>query len=127
MRYAIRKLKLETVVTLSADLPLVTGRIIDKIIEKYRQSNKPALTVVVPLETKERLGLDGEYVLAAGNRRLVPAGINVIDGGGIDEGELEEEIFVIDNEEVAVNVNTLHDLEIARNLLIKRPIGRACP
>jgi adenosylcobinamide-phosphate guanylyltransferase len=125
MKYAIRKLKLETVVTLSADLPLVTGKIIDTIIEKYRQSNKPALTVVVPLETKERLGLDGEYVLAAGNRHLVPIGINVIDGRGIDEGELEEEILVIDNEEVALNVNTSYDLEIAEYLFKKRLRERA--
>lgn len=121
MKYAIKKLKLDTVVTLSADLPLVTGKIIDRIIEKYGQSNKPALTVVVPLETKERLGLDGEYVLVAGNRRLVPVGINVIDGRGIEEEELEDEIFIIDDEEVAVNVNTIHDLEIAGHLLMKRP------
>jgi len=120
MKHAVRRLNLDTVVTLSTDLPLVTGKIIDKIIEKYGQNNKPALTVVVPLETKERLGLGGEYVIEAGNRRLVPAGINVIDGRRIDEGELEEEICVIDKEEVAVNVNTLHDLEIARNLLMKR-------
>jgi len=120
MKYAIKKLKLDTVVTISADLPLVTGEIIDKIIERYRQCNKPALTVVVPLETKERLGLDGEYVLAAGNRRLVPVGINVIDGRGIDDGELEEEILVIDNEEVALNVNTPYDLEITEYLFKKR-------
>lgn len=127
MKYAVRKLKLDKVVTLSADLPLVTGEIIDKIIEKYMQSDKPALTVVVPLETKVRLGLGGEYVLEAGNRRLVPVGINVIDGRGIEEEELGEEIFIIDDEEVAVNVNTLHDLEIAGHLLMKRSIGRASP
>ena len=118
--YAIRKLKLDVVLTVSADLPLVTGKIIDRIIEEYRRCCKPALTVVVPLETKERLGLEGEYVLEAGNKRLVPAGINVIDGRRIDEGELEEEICVINEEKVAVNVNTSNDLRIAELLLKKR-------
>jgi adenosylcobinamide-phosphate guanylyltransferase len=116
MEYAVRKLKLKTVSTISADLPLVTGEAIDRIIERYRRCNKPALTVVVPMETKERLGLGVDYVLEAGDKRLVPAGINVIDGRRIDEGELEEEIFVIDDEKVAVNVNTPHDLKIAENL-----------
>jgi len=116
MEYAVRKLKLETVSTISADLPLVTGEVIDRIIERYRRCNKPALAVVVPMETKERLGLGGDYVLEVGDKRLVPAGINVIDGRRIDEGELEEEIYVIDDEKVAVNVNTPHDLVIAENL-----------
>jgi len=116
MRYAVRKLKLETVLTISADLPLITGEIIDKIIERYGQCNKPALTVVVPMGTKERLGLKGEYILKVGEKRLVPAGMNVIDVRRIDEGELVEEMFVIDREEVAVNVNTTHDLEIAERL-----------
>jgi adenosylcobinamide-phosphate guanylyltransferase len=116
MEYAVKKLKLKTVLTISADLPLVTGEVIDGIIERYRRCNKPALTVAVPMETKERLGLGVEYALEAGDKRLVPAGINVIDGRRIDEGELEEEIYVIDDEKVAVNVNTPHDLEIAENL-----------
>jgi len=120
IRYSVGKLKLDVALTISADLPLITGEIIDKIIERYRQCNKPALTVVVPIETKERFGLGEEYVLEAGNKRLVPAGINVIDGRRIDEGELEEEIYVIDREEVAVNVNTPHDLEIAERLFAER-------
>jgi len=123
IRYAIKRLKPDTVLTISADLPLITGRMIDLIIEKYIQCNKPALTVTVPLERKERLGLRGEYVLEAGSRRLVPAGINVIDGRRIDEGELKEEILVIDEEEVAVNVNTPQDLRIAESLFLERLSG----
>ena len=58
--YAVRRLKLGTVLTISVDLPLVTGDIIDNIIERYMQFGKPALAVFVPMETKERLGLVGE-------------------------------------------------------------------
>ena len=117
--YAIRRLKLDIVLTISADLPLVTGEIIDRIIGRYRRCNKPALTVAVPLETKKRLGLGAEYVLEAGNKRLVPSGINVIDGRRIDERELDEEILIIDEEELAVNVNTSGELRIAECLFEK--------
>jgi len=116
IKYAVRRLKLDTVLIISADLPLVSGEVIDGIIERYRRCDKPALTGVVPMETKERLRLGGEYILKAGDRRLVPAGINVVDGERIDEGELEEEIFVFNDENVAVNVNTILELEIAENL-----------
>jgi len=120
VEYAVGTLNLETVLTISADLPLITSGIIDIVIERYIRCGKPALTVAVPMETKQRLGLGGEYVIEVGNRRLVPAGINIIDGKKIDEGELEEEIFVIDEEEVAVNVNTPHDLKIAEQLFTKK-------
>nr|MDO8099631.1 NTP transferase domain-containing protein [Candidatus Njordarchaeota archaeon] len=123
MRYAVRKLKSNTVLIISADLPLVTGEIIDKIVERHRRCNKPALTVVVPMETRRGLGLEGEYVLEAGTRQIVPAGINVIDGRWIDEGELDEEMFVIDKEELAVNVNTLQELEIAERLFARKFCG----
>ena len=115
---AIRRLKLDIVLTISADLPLVTSEVINKIIEKYRHCNKPALTVAVPLERRERLGLGAEYVIEAGNKLLVPSGINVIDGR-IDERVLDEEILVIDEEELAVNVNTSAELGIAECLFEK--------
>jgi adenosylcobinamide-phosphate guanylyltransferase len=116
-RYAIKKLKLNTVLTISADLPLITSEIIEEVIERYERCGKPALAVAVPLETCEKLGLGAKHVFKAGRRLLAPAGINVIDGRQIDEAELEEEIFVIDREEVAMNVNTPKDLKVAERLL----------
>jgi len=115
--YAVRKLRLETVLTISADLPLITGDIIDRVIERYMECGKPALAVAVPIETRERLNLGEGYILEVGDRRLVSAGINMIDGRKIDGRELEEEIYVVDKEEAAVNVNTLKDLKIANNLM----------
>jgi len=117
MQYAVKKLKLDTVVTISADLPLVIDKVIDEVVERYDQCGKPALTVVVPAETREKLGLTADYIVERGGRRLVPAGINAIDGKSIDKGELEEETLVMDRKEVAVNVNTPEDLKIAEDHL----------
>lgn len=117
MRYAVKRLKLNTVITISADIPLVTSGIIDEAVERYERCGKPALAVAVPAETRERLGLALDYVLEEAGRRLVPAGINLIDGRRIDEAELDEEVLVIDREEVAINVNTSKDLEIVERLV----------
>ncbi len=120
MQYAINELKLRTVLAISADLPLITERTIDSIVERYESCGKPALAVAVPLETKLKLGLSREYAFEFGGKTVVPAGINVIDGSRISETELEQEICVLDGEEVAVNVNTVKELELAEKLLRKR-------
>jgi adenosylcobinamide-phosphate guanylyltransferase len=119
MGYAVKKLKLQTVLAVAADLPLITGETIDDIVERYEQCGKPALTVVVSMETKEKLGLGREYAFEVKNKLVVPAGINVIDGRRIDEKELDEKICMLDLKEVAVNINTIQELRIAENLFTK--------
>jgi len=116
MRYAVKSLSLQSVLAIGADLPLITGKVVDVIVNCYERCGKPALSVVVPMETKEKLGLGGEYAFKAGNMRVVPAGINVIDGRRIDEKELDEEICLLDRKEVAVNINTVQELRIAESL-----------
>jgi len=119
-RYAIKKLRLGAVLTICADLPLITSEFIDKVIVHYEHCSKPAFTVMVPLEIYNKLGLSADYVFKIKDKNVVPAGINVIDGKRIEENELEEEILFIDDERVAVNVNTLEDLRVAESMLQSR-------
>ena len=115
--YAVKRLNSEFVLAIAADLPFITGEIIDFIIESYQKCGKPALSVVVPIETKEKMGLGGDYVIEFGDKRVVPAGINVIDGKRIEEEELDQELCLIDRKEVAININTQKELEIAKTLI----------
>jgi len=119
-RYAIKKLKLGTVLTICADLPLITSEFIDKVITHYEQSKKPALTVMAPLKIYTKFGLSADYIFNVEGKNLVPLGVNVIDGKRIKEKELEEEILVIDDARVAVNVNTFEDLRVAELMLQPR-------
>lgn len=116
MQDVIRNLNLNIVLTISADIPFITGKLIDEIIDYYQHCGKLALTVTVPLQIRRRLNLSYDYVFESANESLVPAGINVINGKRIHETELEEEVLVIDNEKIAVNINTFQDLKIARLL-----------
>jgi adenosylcobinamide-phosphate guanylyltransferase len=119
MGYAVRKLRLKTVLAISADLPLIKANIVDAIVEFYEKCGKPALSVVVPMETKTKLGIGGKYGFELNGKRVFPAGINLIDGRRIDEKELEEEIYISDFKEVAVNINTAGELRIANKLFQK--------
>jgi len=119
VQYAVRKLKLGVVLTVAADLPLITGEIVDEVLAKHEKSGKPSSTVMVPFETCGRLGLRVGHTIKVGDRRLVPVGLNVIDGRRIDESELDQEIIVIDREELAVNVNDPEGLKVAQRLSVK--------
>jgi adenosylcobinamide-phosphate guanylyltransferase len=120
MGYAVRALKLQTVLAIGADFPLITAEVIDAIVGYYEQCGKPALSVAVSRETKAKLGLSGKYGFELNGKHVVPAGINVIDGLRINEDELEEEIYVSDRKEVAVNINTVQELRIAEELFSKQ-------
>jgi len=119
MGYAVRTLRLQTVLAIGADLPLITAEVIDAIVEYYERCGKPALSVVVSMETKAQLGLGEKYGFELNGKRVVPAGINMIDGRRIDEEELDEEIYVSDRKEVAMNINTIQELRIAEDLVQK--------
>jgi adenosylcobinamide-phosphate guanylyltransferase len=121
--YAAQTLKLGVFLAIAADLPLVTGEILDCIVERYECCGKPALTVAVPLETKIKLGMSAEYSFKMGDRGVVPVGINVIDGHKRYGDEwLDQDIFLLDKDELAVNINTPKELQIAEKLLASKKV-----
>jgi adenosylcobinamide-phosphate guanylyltransferase len=113
LAYAVKTLKIQTVLAIPADMPLITGEIIDEVIDHYAKCAKPALAVAVPLETKRKLGMSLSYAFDHGNKCVVPAGINMIEGARIDDGELEQEVYILDKAEVAININTADELKTA--------------
>ena len=120
MGFASQALSLGVFLAIAADLPLVTGEIVDKIVDRYKLCGKPALTVAVPLATKEKLGMCVDYSFKMDEKDVVPVGINVIDGRKRYSDEwLDQEIYLIDLEELAVNINTLQELQLAEQLLGK--------
>ena len=114
MNYAVRKLGLGVVLTVSADLPFITTEIVDRAVEKYRTCGKPSLAVMTPVGVYERLGSKPEYVFEVDGKSLVAVGLNIIDGTRIDEPELEQAVVVTESEELALNVNTPGELGVAR-------------
>ncbi len=121
MGYATQALKLGRFLAIAADLPLVTGKILDSIVKRYEVCGKPALTVAVSVETKIRLGMSVDYSFKMGDKDVVPTGINVIDGSKRYGDEwLDQDIFLLEKDELAVNVNTPQELQMAENMLAKR-------
>ena len=114
VKQAIKTLGLKDVVIVAADLPFLAPAIVDDVVQKYLTSGKPALMVAAPVETYEKFGLKASYAFNYEGRQLAPVGLNVIDGTRVDEGRLDETVFVVSDEEVVFNVNTQIDLKLAR-------------
>jgi adenosylcobinamide-phosphate guanylyltransferase len=119
MGYTVQTLKLGVFLAIAADLPLVKSGMIDAVVERYEQCGKPALTVAVPLEVKAKLGMSIEYSFKTDdNCDVVPVGINVIDGSKRYGDEwLDQDIYILNHEELAVNINTVQELQLAEHML----------
>jgi adenosylcobinamide-phosphate guanylyltransferase len=108
---AIRTLIPRIVLVISADLPQVSSRLIDKIITHYHRCGKPSLKVVTSVMSYEREGANESKRLDE-NRSMRAVGINIIDSRHIDEPQIDETTFSVDTREIGINVNRPEDLKI---------------
>lgn len=93
----------EIILTITADLPLITGDIIDLVLEEYHKSSTPAMAVMVPVELFREHDLRASLVL----ENLVPSGLNILRG---KDTEQDEEVLVLDKIELALNINSPEDI-----------------
>ena len=104
------------VLIVSADLPLLNGMFLDKIIKEYEESGKPALTVMIPEEALIEYGLSAVSPYEHEGRMYAVSGINIIDGRRILE-EQEQKVVASSRPEAVFTVNSVKDLEVAKNYL----------
>lgn len=95
------------VLTVAADLPLLTGPAVNDVLETF---DGGALTVCVPAALKRALGVSLDEPLAADDGELAPTGVNVVGAG-------EETTHVTHDYRFAVNVNRLADARVAEGLV----------
>lgn len=123
LRIALRDLT-PPVITVATDLPLLSREEVNRVMKDHKEGS---LSVVVPRELKEELGLSIQY-----ETKFVPSGFNVVgkeyrrhtdsrkDNGELGESwnrdSVECEVVVSRAAGFVVNVNTRNDLEIARDL-----------
>lgn len=107
--YFEKKSKDDILVFINADLPFISAETIDHVLECYLEGDKDALSVLVPVEIFENLGLEYAYDFD-GN---VPSGLNVLRSENIIQDENQ---LVIPKVELALNINTIPDSEIAEKL-----------
>jgi len=113
----VKSLGLGKTLVISADLPLITSKFIDQVIQRYEFSRKPALTVMVSESPAKKIQSENNEGVQHKNAHFLPVGVNMLDGNRIDEKELDEEVMVVKNLEITMNVNTSEDLKQVRSMM----------
>ena len=107
--YFEKKSKDDILLFINADLPFISSKIIDDVLDHYFDCGKDALSVLVPTEVFDDLGLEYSYEFN-GN---VPSGLNVLRSENIIQ---DEEQLIMPKVELALNINTIPDSEVAKKL-----------
>ena len=107
--YFEKRSKEDILVFINADLPFISSQTIDDVITHYLNSDKDALSVLVPVEIFEELGLEYSYDFEG----KVPSGLNILRSENIIQDENQ---LVLSKVELALNINTIPDSEIAEKL-----------
>jgi len=95
------------VLTVAADLPLLDGEILDRVLDAHVGGS---LSVLVPAARKRALGVSDDTTFEREGREVAPTGVNVVGASGDDA-------WLTEDTRVAVNVNTLADARVAEELL----------
>jgi len=120
MIFAVEKANIKgSVFVIMADLPLVTSELIDYIITKYYSVKTPALSVHMRLEIFKKMGLRPGTVFCKNGDFIVPCGINILSVDKIRE-EQKEYHLILENELLALNVNTIEDLKICEKYIDRK-------
>jgi len=107
--YFEEKSKKDILLFINADLPFISAETIDYVIDYYLKQDKDALSVIVPVEVFEKLGLDYSYEFNG----CVPSGLNILRSENIIQDEIQ---LTLNKVELALNINTIPDSEIAEKL-----------
>lgn len=109
----------EPVMIIMSDLPLVTPELLDSIIDAYEVCGKSSMSVFIPLSLCSEVGIRPDTVFNWGGQLIVPAGINILDGKHINE-EQDYHNYMLEDPEIALNINTAEDLKRCETILKKR-------
>ena len=102
----------EVIMTIVADLPFITAKQIDDVLENYYKRGKPAMCVSVPEYLFEKYNITPTLVYEG----LVPTGVNLLLA---NNEEQDQSIYESENVELAFNINTLNDLNLSENYIKK--------
>jgi adenosylcobinamide-phosphate guanylyltransferase len=96
----------------SADLPLLDGEIIKKIVNHY-DANNIWVTILVTKNFLESIGMSSEYETTFENKICNFSGISLINTQKISNlDNVKENFMIVDDKRIGFNVNTKQDYDL---------------
>ena len=100
----------QVILTITADMPLITGKTIDNVLSEYERCGNPAMCVTVPVQLFKKHGLKPSIVL----EDVVPSGLNILRSNNKQQ---DEEVLKLGKIELAVNINSCEDIVVLEEVL----------
>ena len=111
------RLKPSRVLVVPADLPLLNARIVSEIVGGVAQMKQAAVSIAIEKEFAEKIGVKPSVIIFD---KYCHSGITIFDTARIIDSEHIQEQYIIKNRiEIAVNVNTKEEIELAKKLLVQ--------
>ena len=118
----LSKLKPRKVVVVPCDIPLLNSQIVHEILniihhdDDDRQEQEPAISIILEKGFVEKIGVKPSIVLM---NQYCHSGITIFNTIAIGGTEpVKERYLVMNRKEIALNVNTKEELELAEKLLL---------
>lgn len=119
LSYLLSKLKPQRVMVVPSDLPLLNSQIVSEILDAIdnsssRKEHGPAISIVLEKGFVERTGAKPSIV----QDQYCHSGITIFNTMSVGTKPVEEYYWVMNRKEIALNVNTKKELELAKKLLV---------
>ena len=118
----LSKLKPKKVVAVPGDIPLLNSQIVNEILsiivdddDDDRQEQEPAISIILEKEFVEEIGVKPSILLMD---QYCHSGITIFNTIAVDTEPVKERYLVMNRKEIALNVNTKEELELAEKLLV---------
>jgi adenosylcobinamide-phosphate guanylyltransferase len=118
LSYLLSKLKPQRVMVVPSDIPLLNSQIISEILDAIdnssRKEKRPAISIILEKGFVERTGAKPSIVVD----QYCLSGITIFNTMYVGTEPVEEYYLVMNRKEIALNVNTKEELELAKKLLV---------
>ena len=117
----LSKLRPQKVVAVPGDIPLLNSQIVNEILnniiddDDYRQEQEPAISIILEKEFVEEIGVKPSIVVM---NQYCHSGITIFNTMAVGTEPVKERYIVMNRKEIALNVNTKEELELAKKLLV---------
>jgi adenosylcobinamide-phosphate guanylyltransferase len=119
----LTKLKPQKVMVIPGDIPLLNSQIVNEILntiiddtDRQAQKEEPAISIILEKEFVQGMGVKPSIVLT---NQYCHSGVTIFNTIAVGDTEpVKERYLVMNRKEIALNVNTKEELELAEKLLL---------
>ncbi len=124
LSFVLSELRPQRVMVVPSDIPLLTSQLVSEILDVVDNSSsssssnrheiEPAISIILEKAFVEAIGAKPSIVLD----QYCHSGITIFNTMNVGTEPVEEHYLIMNRKEIALNVNTKEELELAKKLLV---------